>query len=94
MDWYNSGGKKGEEPPADIKQLYKDNELRTAAVPASADDVALTADIYKILGNDIWIFPLAEKVNYAMITSVKLGNVPISGQAIGADYSGEEFFFK
>jgi peptide/nickel transport system substrate-binding protein len=93
-DWYTSGGKKGEEPPANIKQLYKDNEQRTAAVPASDEDVKLTADIYKILGDDLWILPLAEKVNYAMISSTKLGNVPISGQAIGADYSGEQFFFK
>jgi peptide/nickel transport system substrate-binding protein len=94
MDWYNSAGKKGEEPPADIKQLYTDNEGRTAAVPGSAEDIALTADIYKILSNDLWIIPLAEKVSYAMISSSKLGNVPISGQAIGANYSGEEFFFK
>jgi hypothetical protein len=28
------------------------------------------------------------------VTSKKLGNVPQSGQAIGADYSGEQFFFK
>ena len=93
-NWYSTGGKSGEEPPDDIKQLYKDNEGRTAAVPASAEDISLTEDIYRILHDDLWIFPLAEKVNYAMISSSKLGNVPISGQAIGADYSGEQFFFK
>ena len=92
--WYNSGGTDGEEPPDDIKQLYKDNEGRVAAVPNSPEDTALANDIYRILHDDLWIFPLAEKVNYAMISSKKLGNVPISGQAIGADYSGEQFFFK
>jgi peptide/nickel transport system substrate-binding protein len=92
--WYDTGGKSGEEPPANIKQLFKDNADRTAAVPASAEDTALASNIYKILHDDLWIFPLAEKVNYAMISSAKLGNVPISGQAIGAVYSGEQFFFK
>jgi peptide/nickel transport system substrate-binding protein len=92
--WYTTAGKKGEEPPAEIKALYKDNEGRIAAVPLSDQDTALATDIYKNLHDNIWVFPLAEKVNYAMIVSNKLGNIPQTGQAIGADYSGEQFFFK
>jgi peptide/nickel transport system substrate-binding protein len=92
--WYTSAGKQGEEPPDYIKQLYKDNEGRVAAVPFSDEDKALTADIYKIYYDNVLIFPLAEKVNYALVFSSKLGNMPKSGQAIGADYSGEQFFFK
>lgn len=91
--WYTTSGKKGEEPPDAIKQLYKDNEARIAAVPNSDDDKKLAADIYKLFYDNVLIFPLAEKVNYAMIVSAKLGNMPQSGQAIGADYSGEQFFF-
>lgn len=92
--WYSTGGKSGEEPPAEVKQLYTLNEGRVAAVPASDEDKKLAQGIYKLLGDNIWFFPLAEKVNYAMIVSAKLGNIPQSGQAIGADYSGEQFFFK
>ncbi len=58
------------------------------------EDAEAYEGIRKILFDNVWIMPVAEKVNYAMISSKKLGNVPISGQAIGADYSGEQFFFK
>jgi peptide/nickel transport system substrate-binding protein len=92
--WYSSNGANGEEPPAEIQQMYKYHEARIAAVPNSADDTQLRDSIYKIMYDNIYIFPLAEKVNYAMIVSSKLGNVPSAGQAIGADYSGEQFFFK
>ena len=65
------------------------------AVPFSDEDKAATPQIRKILYKDnLWIIPVAEKVNYALVTSKKLGNIPQSGQAIGADYSGEQFFFK
>jgi hypothetical protein len=35
-----------------------------------------------------------EKVKYAMIADADLGNIQSAGQAIGADNSGEQFFFK
>jgi len=92
--WYSTGGKEGEEPPAEIKELYTIQEGRVGAIPNSDEDKALADRIYKLFYDNIWVFPLAEKVNYAMIVSAKLGNVPQSGQAIGADYSGEQFFFK
>lgn len=92
--WRTSGGKEGEEPPAEVKELWRLAEVRTGAVPFSDEDKAAYAGIRKLLADNLWILPIAEKVNYAMISSKKLGNVPISGQAIGADYSGEQFFFK
>jgi len=93
-NWYNSGGKQGEEPPAAIKELYRVGEGRVRAVPYSDEDKKLVQEMYKLYYDNIWVFPLAEKVNYAMIASTKLGNVPHAGQAIGANYSGEQFFFK
>ena len=92
--WRTSVGKEGEEPPAEIKELWRLAEVRTQSVPFSDADKEAYAGIRKLHYDNIWIFPIAEKVNYALITSKKLGNVPISGQAIGADYSGEQFFFK
>jgi peptide/nickel transport system substrate-binding protein len=89
-----SGGKEGEEPSADVKELWRLAEVRNASVPYSDEDKAAYESIRQILFNNVWIMPIAEKVNYALITSKKLGNVPQSGQAIGADYSGEQFFFK
>ena len=91
--WYSSKGKTGEEPPEAVMKLYEYNEARVAAVPYSDEDKQLTENIYKSYRENLWFIPLVEKVNYALITSVRLGNVPVSGQAIGADYSGEQFYF-
>jgi hypothetical protein len=43
---------------------------------------------------NVWIIPLVEKAQHALVASTKLGNMPRSGQAIGANYSMEQFFFK
>ncbi len=92
--WYTSGGKQGEEPPAAAKALYDILAGRNQAIPYSDVDKKLKDDMYKNYAENAWIFPLAEKVNYAMVASSKLGNMPKSGQAIGADYSMEQFYFK
>ena len=92
--WYDNGGKKGEEPPAEIKSLYSVHEGRVKAVPYSDEDQKLVQQMYKLYKDNLWTFPLAEKVNYAMVASNKLGNMPKGGQAIGANYSGEQFFYK
>jgi peptide/nickel transport system substrate-binding protein len=94
MTWRNTSGAEGEEPPAEVKELWRLADIRNQSVPYSPEDVEAYEGIRKILFDNVWIMPVAEKVNYAMISSKKLGNVPISGQAIGADYSGEQFFFK
>jgi peptide/nickel transport system substrate-binding protein len=92
--WDTSGGKQGEEPPAAAKALIDIRSGRNQAVPYSDADKKLSADMYKNYADNVWIFPLAEKVNYALVVSQKLGNMPKSGQAIGADYSMEQFYFK
>ena len=94
QQWHDTNGQQGEEPPAAAKELYTIMENRSKAVPYSDEDKQLVDELYKNYSENSWILPLAEKVNYAMVVSNKLGNMPISGQAIGADYSGEQFFFK
>ncbi len=92
--WRTSSGKQGEEPPDAIKDIYKQHDIRNQSVPYSDADKAAYEAIRKNLHDNVWIIPIAEKVNYAMVYSAKLGNIPKSGQAIGADYSGEQFFFQ
>ena len=92
--WYNSNGKEGEEPPDAVKRIYELHEGRIAAAPASAEDKTLTDEIYQIHHDNLYIFNIVEQVRYALITNAKLGNVPSGGQAIGANNSGEQFFFK
>ncbi|MEZ4867218.1 MAG: ABC transporter substrate-binding protein [Caldilineaceae bacterium] len=92
--WYKSNGAEGEEPPAPVKRLYELHEGRIAVAPATEEDKALTDEIYQIHHDNIYIFNIAEQVRYALVTNAKLGNVPSGGQAIGANNSGEQFFYK
>jgi peptide/nickel transport system substrate-binding protein len=92
--WYNSGGTDGEEPPAPVKRLYEIQTGRVQGLPGSDEDQALTEEMYKIHYDNLYIFNIAENVNYALIVDADLGNVQTSGQAIGADNSGEQFFYK
>ncbi len=92
--WYTSNGAEGEEPPAPVLRLYELHEGRIAVAPASEEDKALTDEIYQIHHDNIYFFNIAEQVRYALITNSKLGNVPSGGQAIAANNSGEEFFYR
>lgn len=92
--WYNTGGTKGEEPPDQVKRLYEVHEGRIQAIPASDEDKALTEELYQLHHDNIFIFNFAERVNYALVTNPKLGNIQIAGQAIGSNNSGEQFFYK
>lgn len=92
--WYRSNGEEGEEPPAEVKRIFELHEGRIAAAPASEEDKALADELYQIHYDNIYVFNIAEQVRYALVTNAKLGNVPSGGQAIGANNSGEQFFYK
>ncbi len=87
------GGKEGDEPPAGVKGLYAIHAGRDPAVPYSEVDKTLIAALYKNYDDNVWIFPLAEKVKYALVF-LEAGQRAESGQAIGADDSMEQFYFK
>lgn len=91
--WYTSSGADGEEPPAEVQRLYELQEGRIKAVPGTDEDKDLYAEIFQIHHDNIYVFNIAEKVRYALVTNAKLGNVPSVGQAIGANNSGEQFFY-
>lgn len=93
-DWYKSNGEEGEEPPEAVQRIYELHEGRVAAVPASDEDKALTEELYQIHYDNIYVFNIAEEVRYALVTNANLGNVPSGGQAIGANNSGEQFFYR
>ncbi|HHV81522.1 TPA: ABC transporter substrate-binding protein [bacterium] len=92
--WYNTNGKEGEEPPAEIKSLYKTHEGRMASVPYSTQDVKLTNQMYKLYYDNVFYFPVLEKSKYPLIVPAGVGNVPRSGQAIAANMYVEQLFYK
>jgi len=92
--WYTSSGAEGEEPPEAVQRIYELHEGRIAAAPASEEDSVLTEEIYQIHYDNLNILNIAEQVRYALVTNSNLGNVPSGGQAIGANNSGEQFFYR
>ena len=91
--WVESNGESGEEPPAALQRLLGAHQGRIAAFPASEEDLALTEEIYQIHYDNVWVFNLAEKVGYVLVTDAAMRNVPIAGQAIAGNNSGERMFF-
>lgn len=93
--WYNTGGKQGEEPPLWYKTL-KDLAIKSkrAALPGSSEYNEVTKKIKELEYKYIPAIYITEKVKYPLIASAKLGNVPTSGYAIAANFSVEQFFFR
>ena len=91
---YNTNGKEGEEPPAPVKRLFEIKEARNAAIPFSPKERELNQEMYQIHYENVYMMPTVEKAGYPMIVNAQLGNIPQSGDAIAANYSGEQFFFQ
>ncbi len=91
--WSQSNGESGVEPPASIQRLIEIHQERIAAIPGSAEDMALADEIFQIHYDNIWILNIAEKVGYVLVTDAAMRNVPIAGQAIAGNNSGEQMFY-
>ncbi len=91
--WVNSNGESGLEPPASVQRLVEIHQERIAAIPASEEDLALAEEIYQIHYDNLWVLPIAEKVGYVLVTDAAMRNVPIAGQAIAGNNSGEQMFY-
>ena len=92
--WYTTNGKEGEEPPAWVKKAYEIDAARWKAVPGSPEYKKLRAEGLEWHKTYLPLITIVEKVKYPMIASERLGNIPRSGYAIAANFSGEQFFFK
>ncbi len=91
--WVRSNGESGLEPPASVQRLVEIHQERIAAIPASEEDLALAEEIYQIHYDNLWVLPIAEKVGYVLVTDAAMRNVPIAGQAIAGNNSGEQMFY-
>ena len=91
--WMNTNGESGEEPPVEVKELIELGRARVKAIPASPEDVVLTEMLYQNHYDNIWFINIAEKVGYVLVTDAAMRNVPIAGQAIAGNNSGEQMFY-
>ncbi len=92
--WDETGGQQGEEPLEWAKRGLELNAQRWAAVSGSEEYNKIVEQELAWHRENLPIITMVENVKYAMIASRKLGNIPSSGYAIAANFSGEQFFFK
>ncbi len=91
--WINTNGEEGEEPPAPVQRIIELQQGRVQAIPGSAEDTALFEEIYQILVDNVYLIAIAEEVGYVLVTDAAMRNVPIQGQAIAGNNSGEQMFY-
>ena len=93
-NWVRTDGEEGEEPPAWIMEAYDIDSRRWQAVSGSEEYKEIVAEGTQWCRDNLPFVNFVENVKYPMVVSVKLGNIPQSGFAIAANFSGEQMFFK
>lgn len=91
--WYNTAGESGEEPPAWVMELFEIHEEIVRAVPDTPAFEAVSARLADWYYTYIPVQLTVERATYPFIASARLGNIPHSGQAIGANSSMEQWYF-
>ena len=92
--WYDTNGKEGEEPPEAMKSMMKLHKERGSHVPYSPRDRELFQEIISNMHENLWVIEMLDDAKYILITNPNMGNVQSSGQAIGANNSGEQLFYR
>jgi peptide/nickel transport system substrate-binding protein len=90
--WYTTGGKEGEEPPAEVKRFL---DLLYQSLAVSPEEVQKVRNEYlRLLYENVYFFNIVDKVKYSLIVSERLGNVQHKGFAITTNFAAEQLFFK
>lgn len=90
--WWNSGGKQGEEPPQEAKDLFQTIfKLRELSLQ---DALVKRDDIRKNIGANYWYFIHSENIAAPVAVNAKIGNISDKGWGIGQNFAGEQWFFR
>jgi peptide/nickel transport system substrate-binding protein len=92
--WVSSEGKQGVQPPDWAMKAYDIDARRWQVVSGSDEYKKIVAEGTQWCRDNLPYINYVENVKYPMVVSAKLGNVPQTGFAIAANFSGEELFFK
>ena len=76
MQWNNSGGSEGEEPPDNIKQLYALADEWKTKVPGSEEYIELGKQMMQINLDNLYLIGTLGEIPGPTIISNNLGNVP------------------
>jgi peptide/nickel transport system substrate-binding protein len=94
LRWWNTGGKEGEEPPAEIKTYFEKLYWALTAKPVAWRK--LHDEAYKLFGENYWAIIPAKNLRQPYISNAKLGNMEISESAIAfaTTHAMEQWFYK
>jgi len=92
--WMTTGGKAGIEPPAWVKEAYELDKKRWETVPNSDEYKKLWAKGVAWHKKYLPNFVIVDITGQPVLVSARLGNIPSSGFAIGANFSAEQFFYE
>ena len=90
--WWNTAGKEGEEPPAEVKKLFTLIDKTSVGTPA--EGVAALKQIQEEMKKNNWYIIPFGLIQSPLIVNAKLGNVADKAYAIATNFSAETFFFK
>jgi ABC-type transport system substrate-binding protein len=90
----NTLGKGGVEPPDWIKQAVDLAAKQESVVSGSDEYNQVVQDGLKWLRDNLPFITIIENNRQPLIVSKKLGNVPVSGFTIAADFSIVQMYFK
>jgi peptide/nickel transport system substrate-binding protein len=90
--WRTSNGEQGEEPPAEVKELY--DLIARALTSAPAEGIPLIDQVKEHMGEYYWYLIHIENVQQPLVVHAKMGNVSEKGYAIATNFAAEQFFYR
>jgi peptide/nickel transport system substrate-binding protein len=90
--WWNSGGRQGEEPPQEALELFR----AIASLRELSHEEALRKreEIRRNIGENYWYFIHSENIAAPVAINAKLANVSETGWGISHNFAAEQWFFK
>jgi peptide/nickel transport system substrate-binding protein len=90
--WRNQGGKKGEEPPTEVKEFF--NSMTEMMILTPDRYMEKYKELEDNMNKNIFFFPSIKNVKQPLIVNNKLGNITDKGYAIGCNSIAELFYYK
>jgi peptide/nickel transport system substrate-binding protein len=91
--WWNTTGKEGEEPPADVKVIYE--KIDSISAVSLADGLKAYADVEKLLAENTFFIMHVSKAKRLQVFNAKLANIPESASfGIATTFQAEQLFYK
>jgi len=91
--WWNTGGRDGVEPEIpEMKRFY--DLMSKAWIVTPEERTQVVQEYTKLMYDNVFWFGIVEKAKYAVLINKDLGNVAHQGFGIGAQFAGEQYFFR